>query len=557
MTIYQNTFELSIISNLIFHKEYREIALPHIKEHYWRAGDETPLKVVFKLIKKYVDDYHKPPTPDILAIEFNNDSTDLSHEYVEQTRDLIAALSEKNNKPLDWIVASSEDWCRGRAYYHATLDSLHAKNQRDRLDALESMQAASLVSFHNDTTALGEWDAGTDTTVPPPRGWLLGNIFARKFMSSLIGDGGVGKTAVRYGELLSLATGQSLTNEYVFCRCRVLIISLEDDADELRRRIMAVIKHHNIDRKELKGWLFLAAPGGKAGKLMTMDGKRQLSRGELAEHLERTIVKHAIDIVSIDPFVKSHSVDENNNSAIDDVVQILTDLAIKHNIAIDAPHHTSKGLTNPGNADKGRGASAMKDAARLVYTLSPMNEKEAEQFGVDEDERLSLVRMDSAKVNITRPTYGGKWYRLVGVKIGNADTRYQNGDEVQTVEPWSPPDIWEGMYPTLQDRILSEIDGGLGDGVFYSDSTRDDVDRAAWKLVQHHLTDKPDGQCKEIIKRWKENGLLELFEYEDARRKTVKGLRKAVAPSPLPDGALMAQKRGNGRAPSSGFAIGK
>ena len=119
---------------------------------------------------------------------------------------------------------------------------------------------------------LGEWDAGDDTELPPPRGWLLGNIFARKFMSSLLADGGVGKTALRYAQLLSLAAGRSLTGDHVFQRCRVLIVSLEDDADELRRRILALMLHYGIDRSEVKGWLFLSAPG--AARRQT-DGRRQ------------------------------------------------------------------------------------------------------------------------------------------------------------------------------------------------------------------------------------------------------------------------------------------
>ena len=87
------------------------------------------------------------------------------------------------------------------------------------------------------------------------------------------------------------------------------------------------------------------------------------SRDSWPTSIEAVIVERKIDIVSIDPFVKSHSVEENTNSAIDDVVQVLTDLADKHNIAIDAPHHTSKGTADPGNANRGRGASAMKDGA--------------------------------------------------------------------------------------------------------------------------------------------------------------------------------------------------
>ena len=188
---------------------------------------------------------------------------------------------------------------------------------------------------------------------PPPRGWLLGNTFCRRFLSSLIGDGGVGKTAVRYAQALALATGRDLTGEHVFQRARVLIISLEDDADELRRRILAARLHFNIPASDLDGWLFLSSPGAAAGKLMTTDQKGRAVLGQLAIHLETGIVANKIDLVRLDPFVKSHSVDENLNSLIDDVAQVLSDLAAKYDIAIDLPHHISKGVADPGNANRG------------------------------------------------------------------------------------------------------------------------------------------------------------------------------------------------------------
>ena len=88
---------------------------------------------------------------------------------------------------------------------------------------------------------LGEWDAGDDDEPIPPREWLLGTVFCRTFISSLLAEGGVGKTAVRIAQCLSLATGRPLTGERVFKRCRVLIVSLEDDRNELRRRVRAAM----------------------------------------------------------------------------------------------------------------------------------------------------------------------------------------------------------------------------------------------------------------------------------------------------------------------------
>jgi hypothetical protein len=378
---------------------------------------------------------------------------------------------------------------------------------------------------------LGEWDAGDDIALPSPRGWLLGNIFCRGFMSSLLADGGVGKTATRVAQFLSLATGRSLTGEHVFQRCRVLVVSLEDNGDELRRRILAARLHYGIEASELKGWLFLAAPGGDKGKLMTVDKKGQLTRGTMIDHLDAVIKARKIDIVSLDPFVKAHSVPENDNTLIDDVVQVLTDLGAKYNIAVDAPHHTSKGPADPGNHNRGRGASAMNNAGRLVYTLTTMSPDEAKAFGIDEERRRDYIRMDSAKVNITR--HGKtKWFKLIGVRLGNATEMYPNGDEVQTVEPWTPPETWADLSSELLNKILTAIDGGLPDGNLYSDS-HNAKERVAWRVITEHAHQKTEAQAKEIIKTWVKNGVLEHRSYTNpVTRHEVKGLRVNAAKRP-------------------------
>ena len=100
--------------------------------------------------------------------------------------------------------------------------------------------------------ALDIWDAGDDDYNIPPREWLLGNTFCKKFLSSLIADGGVGKTALRIAQIGSLATGRSITGEHVFRRCRALILSFEDDRDELRRRVYAAMLKHGSSRPNLK-----------------------------------------------------------------------------------------------------------------------------------------------------------------------------------------------------------------------------------------------------------------------------------------------------------------
>jgi hypothetical protein len=80
---------------------------------------------------------------------------------------------------------------------------------------------------------LNEWNAGDDPGAIPPRQWLLANQFCLGFISSIVAAGGTGKSALRLLQYISLAIGRALCGQHVFRRCRVLLISLEDDDKEL------------------------------------------------------------------------------------------------------------------------------------------------------------------------------------------------------------------------------------------------------------------------------------------------------------------------------------
>jgi hypothetical protein len=383
-------------------------------------------------------------------------------------------------------------------------------------------QARAKVRSLADTSPLGEWDAGLDSYDVPPREWLLGNSFCRRFVSSLIADGGVGKTALRIAQALSLATGRALTGEHVFARSKVLLVSLEDDRDEVRRRIKAAMIHHDIKPEDIVGWLYIATP---RGLVLAELHEGAVRWGGLEPALRAAIKARGIAVVMLDPLVKAHRVDENSNGAMDLVTGALAQIAVDLDCVVDVNHHASKGAADPGNANRGRGASAVKDAARLVYTLSPMSPEEAQAFGIKEAERRRLVRMDSAKVNISPPMADAKWFRLIGVRLGNATDAYPTGDEVQTVECWTPPNVWAGLSHELLNEILTEIDAGLPDGNRYSDGPNV-TDRAAWRVVVKHAPDKAESDARQIIKAWLKTGLLLRTEYENPdTRKTVKGLK--------------------------------
>jgi hypothetical protein len=397
----------------------------------------------------------------------------------------------------------------------------------------EVADGAPLLNGRGDDLPVGAFivrNAGAIRATPiPPRQWLLGTAFCRKFLSALVGAGGDGKTAIRYAQYLSVASGRNLTGEHVHHRGRVLISCLEDDEDEVRRRIDAVMRHHGIAPDELDGWLFYCAPRGL--KLMSSGPSGGPRRGQLYTELCTAITKLQIDLIGLDPFIKAHSAEENDNNALDEVCILLATLAAENNIAADLIHHSRKGSANPGDAERSRGASATVDACRLVRTVTRMSDGDAATMGIPPENQQTLIRVDDAKINLTRRAGDAMWFKLIGVLLDNGTPDYPHGDNVQTVERWTPPDNFAGVTTDTWNAIIDEIDKGMENGQRYSDAPAA-TDRAAWAVVTKHI-DRTKEQARAIIKTWVENQVLIKVEYKDpTARKPRMGLSANPANRP-------------------------
>jgi hypothetical protein len=413
--------------------------------------------------------------------------------------------------------------------YNIAVEQRAKRNERPS-DKGNGKDQAGEKADKDDPGELGEWDAGDDPGFIPPREWLLANQFCLSFISSIVAAGGTGKSALRLVQFISLAIGRSLCGQHVFKRCRVLLISLEDDLNELQRHIKAALDHFRIDRSELKGWLFCASP--KLAKLAVRGNNKPRIAGPLERQLRAAIARRNPHLISLDPFIKTHALEENDSGDMDFVCDLLARLAVEFNIAIDSPHHVHKGTITPGDADSGRGSSGIRDAGRLVYTLTPMSEGEAGMFGIPVEDRRFFVRLDSAKVNITPPSSKATWFHLVGVPIGNATEQYPAGDTIQVVEPWSPPNTWAGLSPVTLNAVLDDIERGMPNGQRYS-SAGAAKDRAAWPVVIRYCPDRTEAQCREIIRAWVKSTLLYDDEYDDPiDRKPRQGLYVDAAKRP-------------------------
>ena len=346
-------------------------------------------------------------------------------------------------------------------------------------------------------------DVGDELMGLDPREWFLGNVFCRQYISSVVAAGGTGKSALRLLQFMSIASGKPLSGEFIFKRSRVLLISLEDDKNEINRRIKAVLlwyarAPHFLKREDLAGYLYFATPKQLA-KLAMLDSRRARVYGVLEKQIREAIKRLKIDLVSLDPFVKTHGLEENSSGDMDFVCDLLARIAVEENVAVDSPHHVHKGTIEPGNADAGRGSSGIRDAARLVFTLVSMTEEEAQEFNVPLDQRRYYVRFDPAKINIAAPPQRATWFKLESQPINNGNATYPNGDTVQVAVPWKPQTPFDDIETPIINRILDEIAAGFDDGARRYSSAPAAKDRAVYPVIQKYVSEKNDTQCRRII----------------------------------------------------------
>jgi hypothetical protein len=140
--------ETTILRNLVFNEDYSRKVIPFIQPDYFEQKTE---KVIFEEIVKFIVKYGSAITIEALNIEVEN-RTDLTEEQVKEVREINKSL---NDAPVEkqWLLDTTEKWCRDRAIYLALMESIHiadGKNDKKNRDAIPSILSDALaVSFDN------------------------------------------------------------------------------------------------------------------------------------------------------------------------------------------------------------------------------------------------------------------------------------------------------------------------------------------------------------------------------------------------------------------------
>lgn len=275
----------------------------------------------------------------------------------------------------------------------------------------------------------------------PKRQFLYGGHFIRSFVTCLFAPGAGGKSILRLTQAIAMATGRPLLGVEPSKRLRVAYWNGEDPLEETERRVAAILLHFDIDPAELDGWFFWGT--GRESSIIIAEQTRdgfQINRPDI-DRVKGMVSSLQLDVLIMDPFIKTHRVNENDNNAVDGAASEWAGIANDCNISVELVHHTTKAaIGREVRVEDGRGGGALLFAARSAEVLNTMNSEEAALAQIPETERRWYFRIDNGKANLAPPAEKSLWYRFHSVGLGNGENAQDPGDSIGVVAMWKWPD---------------------------------------------------------------------------------------------------------------------
>ena len=140
--------ETTILRNLVCEEEFSRKVIPFIEPDYFENKTE---RVIFQEISQFIVKYDAAITIEALNIEIEN-RTDLTETEIKEARETTKTFDDA---PVDnqWLLESTEKWCRDRAIYLALMESIHiadGNDEKKNRDAIPTILSDALaVSFDN------------------------------------------------------------------------------------------------------------------------------------------------------------------------------------------------------------------------------------------------------------------------------------------------------------------------------------------------------------------------------------------------------------------------
>ena len=123
----EERIERTALKHLIHTEQYARKVLPFLKEEYFSDRLE---KLIFREIALFYEKYNAQPTNETLAIELNGrkDINDAEFQSITST----IATFQKEEINLDWLIQTTEKFCKDRAIHNAIMDGIQILDGKDK-----------------------------------------------------------------------------------------------------------------------------------------------------------------------------------------------------------------------------------------------------------------------------------------------------------------------------------------------------------------------------------------------------------------------------------------
>jgi RecA-family ATPase len=285
------------------------------------------------------------------------------------------------------------------------------------------------------------------TTAPPAREWLVRNVLPHNVVGLLGAAGGTGKSFAKLQLAVSLATRTPWLGMELGVEGSSLILSAEDDRDEIHRRLHAVVKHcyppghpeHTKGLEAIGSRVFILDRVGGDNRLTTTVGG-EIERTELADRIIATAkaMPEAPVLIVLDPLARFDGGDPNSNADGTRLIETAEHVRRETGATVLLPHHVSKAGIRDSEAGQEaiRGASGLVDGARWVGLMATLRRDDARKYGVEAGEARRFIHLAIVKGNYG-PPWEGLWLERgeggvlypTTLTLSRADARQQRADE--------------------------------------------------------------------------------------------------------------------------------
>ncbi|MBL4556471.1 MAG: AAA family ATPase [Rhodobacteraceae bacterium] len=175
----------------------------------------------------------------------------------------------------------------------------------------------------------------------PPRRWLLQGLVPADTVSLLGGDGGVGKSTLAAQLATATALGRDWLGRPIDDPGPALLLTAEDSADELHRRLAAIAAGDDFDLADLRDLHIVSMAGRDALMAAPLPGRAGIIQTPLAAQIEAEIASIRPALVVLDTAADLFGGSEIDRAQVRQFIGQLRGIAIRNSTAVLLLAHPS------------------------------------------------------------------------------------------------------------------------------------------------------------------------------------------------------------------------